>query len=301
MESDDRWQTVESYREQLETCWGIRRFFSEDEIFAALSPGVREQFKQHRKLLPKNQVPALRRFYQWLAHEDRFGLVHSIKWSEILASGAWAAWAVERYAPQGTVLDLGANAGYWSSWMTSRRRDSVVGLEVVPEAVAYGRKITEQFGLPMTTRVGDFTSHSPDSPVSAAVSLQEISEYLRRGEAKAIRGIADLLGPGGHMVLVDETAANRAPAADKIIREAGLGIVACGLVGGFTPTGWASYAAIVAQKDGPTSATIDDVNHIVTGRDLVGVPELLRGRRRRHPDGRAAVGREEHRILPCGS
>ena len=101
--------------------------------------------------------------------------------------------AVRRHKPAGRLLEIGAAYGFFLD--LARAHWQVRGIDVVPEAVAYGR---EKLGLDM--RAADFLD-LPDEPERYdAICLWDTIEHLRR-PVETIRKAARWLAPGGVLAI----------------------------------------------------------------------------------------------------
>ena len=103
--------------------------------------------------------------------------------------------------PGETFVDLGCGRGGPGLWLARRTGASVVGVDIVPEAVEQAARRSEQFGV--TDRasflVGSFTSTGlPDAAFHGAVSIDSL--WMVLDKSAAIEEVARILSSGSRWV-----------------------------------------------------------------------------------------------------
>lgn len=248
---------VESYRRHLGEYWGIEPVSSQEEVLKRLSQKDQNELRRwRRRLLKTNRASVHRQFYSWMAQKSRFGLIHSLKWMEILTSGTWAAIVLRDVAPEGPVLDLGCNAGYWTSWASAFRSDPVIGIDWAEPVVRFGLKRCRDAHLPGEFLVGDFTALPLTERFSCAVSLQGLTLLFHEGDLDGLSKIGVIIKENGYLLLVDELPGPDDPYS-RAIERAGFSMYGAGMVGGLGIDGeWKEYTGLILRKDGAQGATL---------------------------------------------
>jgi SAM-dependent methyltransferase len=99
------------------------------------------------------------------------------------------------------VLDVPCGSGRHSLPL-ARRGCRVTGLDVSAEAVAHARAAADAAGLDVDLRVGDLRALPADVRADAAICMGNAFGYLEHeGTVAFLAGLADLLTPGGAVVL----------------------------------------------------------------------------------------------------
>jgi SAM-dependent methyltransferase len=240
---------VASYRRDLAEHWGICPMPTTGQGYAKLTPEDRVALRKAQgELLASDDAGVHARFYDWLADRRRFGPVHSLKWMEIVAGGIWAAAALAAFVPDGAVLDLGCNAGYWVAWLAEQRGGPVVGVDACAAAIELGQRRMAEKGLSGELRWGDFEKLVFKEAFVAAVSLQGLTRHFHGGAFDVLGKAAANLRNGGYLILVDELPGERAE-YDRAFAAAGLALIAAGPVGGLgIDDEWKSYTGLVLQR-----------------------------------------------------
>lgn len=257
-------EEVQSYRKHLGRHWGIKPILHMEEIFRQLSNKDRKPWNRLVNKMVEATVSDELAFYEWIAHDGRFGLGHSAKWCQILTSGVWAAAMLRELVPMGPVVDLGCNAGYWTSWVSQFRGNPVIGIDYSEPIIEYGRRRLREAQLPGELRVGDFTEMPRPKRFLCAVSLQGLTRHLLSGDHEVLSKVGATVAEGGHLLLVD--AAHDWEAFFDAVERAGFSVRGAGMVGGVLLDGeWAHYPGLILRKDGGPSASLATVKECTDG------------------------------------
>ena len=142
----------------------------------------------------------LHQFYDYIAHPDVSGVVHSMKADAIAASG----FAVDAALPKaGRILELGCSIGHLTTFYgrQSSLRD-VVGCDFSERSIFRARKEAKKRKVDnVSFEVVDIDSGLPSGPFDAVVSTQVLSGLYNRREA--LGWIAKILAPNGIVVSIE--------------------------------------------------------------------------------------------------
>jgi len=244
-------EDVSGYRQYLSDLWQIRPAEYLSDIYSRMDPADAKVFREWMERLSDSELAEVAEFYRWMASVRRMGPVHSFKWSAILSSGVWAASVLRALAPEGPVLDLGCNAGYWTGWVSSLIDQPMVGVDDCSEAIEFGRRRLATLEQVPQLSVADFTDpfQIPES-FSVAVSLQALGDiWSRTGNCDVLDSAADRVVDGGYLILVDRIPEDLAVSFENELDKNGLAIEALGLNGGLgIDQEWGTYSGIVLRK-----------------------------------------------------
>ena len=126
----ERLRLVESYRNHLKDVWDIAAVADTETLESMLRMEDVTEFRRWRTdLLESDRRETHEAFYRWTADARRWGIVHSAKWMEILSGGVLAVTVLRAINAEKELIDLGCNAGYWTSWASGLLATEVVGIE----------------------------------------------------------------------------------------------------------------------------------------------------------------------------
>jgi cyclopropane fatty-acyl-phospholipid synthase-like methyltransferase len=165
----------------------------------------------------------LRAFYDFIARPEIGYVVHSFKAESIQASGLRIA---QHIAGRRSVLDLGCNIGYLTTWYASLSADrSVIGVDWSERSIHEARKLAQRIEVRnVEFQVCDLSCEFPPGHFEAIVEAQCLDHMQNRNQT--LTRIASALADGGIFVSVaaptsfDElvTYAHELPTAGLFVR-----------------------------------------------------------------------------------
>jgi len=195
----DLWEHLDFY--------GIRHFTDEGEYFSwggeQLGERRSKELNKLRKPLQRGKAKSyeVRRFYEYIANPDIAGIVHSLKAGAIHASGLAIA---PHLKDKMSILDVGCNIGYLTTWYASCVPESkVVGIDFSEKSVQIANKYAKELGVSnVEFRVVDITKDITVEPsiYDLVVDTQSLDDFI--GVTDAFMKIFDVLSEDGCLVSV---------------------------------------------------------------------------------------------------
>ena len=159
-----------------------------------------KMFDRLRKPLEKDDARPddVLRFYDFIADPDVAAVVHSLKTDAIRASGA-AVW--ERIKDKKTVLDLGCNIGYLTTWYAQHGGNRVTGIDISERSIAEANKMAVAQGCDnVNFRCGDARKILHDVGFDAIVDTQTL--YTVHKKKQTLKHLYTLLDETGILVTI---------------------------------------------------------------------------------------------------
>lgn len=174
-----------------------------------------------------------RAFYNLIAQDPLFGLVHSQKRPFILDAAALLTRLVEVGGIRGPALDVGCNGGYHVLWLAAQGGlSSVLGIDDASACVAYAERMAASSITTETTVAFKAAAFGDQAGAGAYELLYSIDGGLTIEDSRAIRIAAKSLCDGGVLVVCQRAPA-RWSAPIKEAESLGLGLVILDVVGGW--------------------------------------------------------------------
>lgn len=185
--------------------FGIRRFKSDDYW----EWGRKELGNKHAKRVNKLRDPIVEgsatprqvsEFYDYVAHPDVAGVVHSMKAHAIASS----LYSVDELLPaSGRILDLGCSIGYSTIYYCIRSPDRhLIGCDISAKSIVRARAEAARRRIPnISFEVADIQERLPDGFFDAVVSSQVLGGIPERKQA--LRRVAESLSGDGMLISVE--------------------------------------------------------------------------------------------------
>jgi len=138
-------------------------------------------------------------FYDFIAHRDVAGVVHSMKADAICASGDAIA---AMLAPETAVLDVGCNIGYLTTWYAAKHPSiQVTGIDVSGNSIATAQAIARELGIDNVEFIhGDARDCLPGRTFDTIIDTQSVQFAERSGEL--LQWISASLREGGRFLSI---------------------------------------------------------------------------------------------------
>ena len=137
--------------------YGIKHF-TDDSYWTWGAENLGEKRTKHLNKLRKPMVAGRAKrsdmymFYEYIANPEVAGIVHSLKADAVRASGEAV---IENIGDPNTILDLGCNIGYLTTWYAAERPSSaVVGVDISLGSIETAKKIAKHRGYQNISFVG---------------------------------------------------------------------------------------------------------------------------------------------------
>jgi 2-polyprenyl-3-methyl-5-hydroxy-6-metoxy-1,4-benzoquinol methylase len=183
----------------------IRQFKSDDYWeWGRKELGIKHAKRVNKLRAPITEGTATRRqvneFYDYIAHTDVSGVVHSMKAHAIASS----LWAVDRLLPaSGRILDLGCSIGVAAIYYCVRSPDRhLVGCDISAKSIVRARTEAARRRIQnIAFELADIQEGLPNGIFDAVVSSQVLGGIPDRSQA--LRRVAESLSDDGVLISIE--------------------------------------------------------------------------------------------------
>ena len=271
---DSRLAVAESYRAHL-SYWDIEAIEHVDTVYGRLTPTELKDYDRWMERVGAlgSEEEAIG-FYDWMSRSKwRAGALHSRKWTKLFTSGVWAWAIIEEMAPDGPVLDVGCNSGYWTSWLQESTGRATLGIDNCERAIRLGQRIIADNALQGHIQVGDCREPTKEGPFAAIVSLQGIGDVANEEFGPVLGTLANQLLPDGVLISIDMQIYRAGADLDESLRAHELSVSRIGVAGGLGIDGvepdpvfgtWSPVPAVALQRGKQATVSMGEVE----GRSL---------------------------------